>query len=144
MKALIFNNEVVQTSDKEFPVSNEMIWMDAPINCKAGWVLVDGVIQEKPKPDLTPEQLKEQYTNALQDTIDRKVQEKNYRDGYACASYKDSIVESWAQEATDFIAWRDACWQYAIDIQSQVEQGQIQPPSIEDFINNAPQLIWSS
>ena len=30
MKALIFNNKVVDLVDNEFPVSSEMPWMDAP------------------------------------------------------------------------------------------------------------------
>lgn len=44
MKALIFQNKVVDLVDAEFPVSPEMQWMDAPEGCTTKWVLEDGAI----------------------------------------------------------------------------------------------------
>lgn len=89
------------------------------------------------------ERLKDQYTNVLQRHIDDKARVKNYNDGFACASYVNSTNATWKQEATDFIAWRDACWQYAIDVQNDVESESIEAPSLEDFLANAPILNWS-
>jgi hypothetical protein len=37
MKALIFQNKVVDISEQEFEVSPEMQWIDAPENCEIGW-----------------------------------------------------------------------------------------------------------
>jgi TPP-dependent pyruvate/acetoin dehydrogenase alpha subunit len=39
MKALIFENKVVDLVETEFPVSPEMTWMNAPDGCKNGWIL---------------------------------------------------------------------------------------------------------
>lgn len=89
------------------------------------------------------ERLYEQYSEALQLHIDAAVKAKDYNDGFACASYANSTNETWKQEAQDFIAWRDSCWQYAIDVQNDVESGTIEPPTLEDFINAAPNLNWS-
>ena len=50
MKALIFNNKVVDLVDNEFPVSPEMTWMDAPEGCTTDWVLEDGAIVAPPSP----------------------------------------------------------------------------------------------
>jgi len=86
---------------------------------------------------------KDNYGVVLQNHIDAMAREKQYENGFSCATYINSTNETWAQEAADFIAWRDACWQYAYDIQAQVEDGQINAPSVEDFINNAPDLVWS-
>jgi nucleotidyltransferase/DNA polymerase involved in DNA repair len=45
MKALIFEDKVVDIVENEFGVSSAMKWMDAPKGCIAGeWLLVDGVI----------------------------------------------------------------------------------------------------
>ena len=52
MKALIFNNEVVQVSDSEFEVHEDYTWMDCDADCKNGWVLKDGKLADP----VTPEQ----------------------------------------------------------------------------------------
>ncbi len=45
MKALIFENKVVDLAATEFEVCDAMSWMDAPDGCQVGWELVDGVPQ---------------------------------------------------------------------------------------------------
>ena len=50
MKAIIFDNKVIQLEKSEFPVSPEHTWMDAPDGCKNGWILVDGVLTAPPDP----------------------------------------------------------------------------------------------
>ena len=44
MKALVFNNLVVDVQEKEFEVHSSMVWSDAPEGCEIGWKVVDGVI----------------------------------------------------------------------------------------------------
>ena len=54
MKALIFENKVVDTSSTEFEVHESLTWMDCPDECKAGgWELVDGNLQAIPEPEDT-------------------------------------------------------------------------------------------
>ena len=50
MKALVFQNKVVDLVDAEFPVSPEMTWMDAPEGCTTKWILEDGAIVAPPSP----------------------------------------------------------------------------------------------
>ena len=51
MKALIFENEIVEVTEVEFEVAPEFVWMDAPEGCVAReWLLVDGVIVPPPDP----------------------------------------------------------------------------------------------
>jgi hypothetical protein len=50
MKALIFNNKVVQLEESEFPVAPELTWMDAPDGCEVKWTLEDGVLVAPPDP----------------------------------------------------------------------------------------------
>ncbi len=42
MKALIFENKVVDLAKEEFDVSPSMTWMDAPEGCETGWILEGG------------------------------------------------------------------------------------------------------
>jgi len=44
MKALVFENKVVDLVAQEFDVSPSMTWMDAPDGCEAGWLLENGVL----------------------------------------------------------------------------------------------------
>ena len=88
-------------------------------------------------------QLKIEYPNALKELFRVKANERDYDDEQSIVNYVSSTNPTWAQEAHDFIAWRDSCWNYAFDVQAQVEGGQMDAPSIEDFINNAPSLVWS-
>jgi len=54
MKALIFENKVVDTAVTEFEVHSSMTWMDCPDECKVGeWELVDGNLQPIPEPEDT-------------------------------------------------------------------------------------------
>ena len=48
MKALIFNNKVVQLEESEFPVAQELTWMEAPNECEVRWILEDGVLVAPP------------------------------------------------------------------------------------------------
>lgn len=120
-------------------------------------VIIDEWHLEEPQPDLqtvmswdTPElqllftlaDTKKKYSEQLQELIDLNAQEKSYEDGVSCASYINSTNLMWKQEALTFIAWRDDCWEYAYNIQTRVENGEIEPPTIEDFINNAPAINW--
>jgi len=54
MRALIFENKVVDVVETEFEVHPSMSWMDCSDECKAGeWELVDGTLQVIPEPEDT-------------------------------------------------------------------------------------------
>ena len=56
MKALVFQNKVVDLAATEFEVHNSMSWMEAPEGCKRGWLLNDGVLEAPVIAALTAEQ----------------------------------------------------------------------------------------
>lgn len=91
---------------------------------------------------LAPQRLIDDCQNALELLIDEKAAEKSYSSGVSCASYKDSTNEQWEAEATAFIAWRDICYEYAYDYQARAQAGEIQNPSVEDFLTGVPTLTW--
>ena len=82
------------------------------------------------------------YSEIMQDKLEKEVLKKNYENTETCASYSLSNNAAWKAEAESFIAWRDSCWQYAIQIEVDVIAGIIPPPSIADFIAGAPKISW--
>lgn len=72
------------------------------------------------------------YKAAIQDKIDAVARAKNYRDGFAAATYVTSAV--FGAEAQVFVNWRDGVWVYAYAQLDLVLTGQRTQPSIEDFI----------
>jgi hypothetical protein len=55
MKALVFENKVVDLVAQEFQVSPSMVWMDAPEDCQTGWLLVGNELQAPPAKTTTAE-----------------------------------------------------------------------------------------
>lgn len=84
-----------------------------------------------------------EYSRALQNYIDNIAREKNYENGFTCATYVNSTNEAWKQEAQTFVAWRDACWLYAYNVYNQVENGIIPAPTLESFLSDIPAFNWS-
>ena len=49
MKALIFENKVVDIVETTFEVSPSLSWVDAPEGCQTGWLILDGLISAPPE-----------------------------------------------------------------------------------------------
>ena len=67
MKALIFNNKVVDVQSTEFDVHPSMSWVDCPDDCQVGSEYSDGTITPIPGPTDAKrlEQLRMQRNNKL-------------------------------------------------------------------------------
>ena len=50
MKALIFNNKIVQVAAADFPVNASMQWLDCPEGCTTEWTYTDGVFSPPAPP----------------------------------------------------------------------------------------------
>lgn len=82
------------------------------------------------------------YSNSIQQHIDATAKAKQYNDAVSLVSYVNSTNTQWKSEAETFIAWRDSVWSYAFDELQKVQQGIIQAPTIEEFINSLPKINW--
>ena len=56
--------------------------------------------------------------------------------------YLGSSVPRWAQDATDYIAFRDACMLYGLQVQNDYAAGK-EVPTLEEFKENLPDVIWT-
>ena len=73
MRALVFENQVVDVQEKDFEVHSSMTWHDAPEGCELGWKVIDGVITAPPKPTT------EELLNTIRVTRDNLLRRSDWR-----------------------------------------------------------------
>jgi hypothetical protein len=78
----------------------------------------------------------------IQSHIDATARSRGYRDGFALAGYVSSTIQGWAEEATAFIAWRDAVWSHAYVELAKVQGGWRPQPTISELIAELPTIQW--
>jgi hypothetical protein len=76
MKALIFNNTVVQLSETSFEVNDSLYWMDASDEVQLGWLVEDGVLVDSDK--RTPQQKAEDNLKRLRERRNVKLQQTDW------------------------------------------------------------------
>jgi len=94
-------------------------------------------------PDI-PAFVLERFQTAIQAHIDEAAREKQYENGFACATYINSNVPQWAAEASAFVAWRDAVWAYAYAELDKVMNSERAAPTVEAFLDELPAIVWPS
>lgn len=77
----------------------------------------------------------------IDELLNEKAQSKQYGSAVSISTYANSTNPQWKAEAETFIAWRDAVFAYAINIQTEVEQGS-PIPSLDEFKDGLPTIIW--
>jgi len=96
-----------------------------------------------PAPVLTPAQIQANtiasYEAAAQSQLDSVAQSWGYDSVVSAASYASSTVAQYKADALSLIAWRDAVWQKAYEIESAVKAGaQTMPETPADFVALLP------
>lgn len=81
-------------------------------------------------------------TPQLASYVDSVAQQKQYENAVSCASYINSSVVQWKNEATTFIAWRDSIYNYAIAQQTLMQSGKRTIPTFDEFKTELPVIVW--
>jgi hypothetical protein len=80
------------------------------------------------------------FIAAVQSAVDAHVEAvakaKGYNGAAHLASYVASTVDAWAEEATTFVAWRDAVWLAVIGGMDS------NPATVADVIDALPVIDW--
>lgn len=87
----------------------------------------------------TPEQIAEQYVDAVQRHMDAKARERRYDNIVSACSYA-AAPNAFQAESQAYLAWRAACWQHLYQMQTDVMAGERQLPDIADLIAELPAL----
>ena len=85
----------------------------------------------------------EEYRLCIQSYIDSKAKEKQYENGATFASYVNSTIPQWANDASAFVKWRDDVWLYSFSELDKVQSGLRDQPAVEDFLKELPGLEWA-
>ena len=57
--------------------------------------------------------------------------------------YLSSSVARWAQDARDWVSHRDEVMEYALTLINEVERGQRDIPTMEEFCAGLPKIAWT-
>lgn len=82
------------------------------------------------------------YQSAIEAHVDAIARQRDYSSAVSCASYANSTIIAWADEAAAFIEWRDAVWAYAFTELAAAQNGQRVAPTITGFLAELPAIAW--
>lgn len=117
-------------------------WIQVDDNVFAGYVKQNGqwVAPETPPKGL--EEVLAGYKFAFDTFLDRVAQAKQYDNRHTIVGYCTSGVKAWSDEAKEFVTYRDDALQSMFSTLSKVQAGEIEQPSIEEFIQSMPETPW--
>ena len=111
---------------------------------QAGWFVVDGeFLAELPPVPKTPEQIKQEITDAVSVRLDSFAKSRNYDSILSACTYATSSVEQFAKEGQYCVNMRDATWAKLYQIMQEVEAGiRPMPTGYDDIESELPTLVW--
>lgn len=92
--------------------------------------------------EMTTEELIKQIQDHIQNMLDSLAREKNYDNGFTLASYAESTIPQFKEEAFKFIEYRDKCWTKCYEWLNDFQSGEIERPLLSDVINSLPYFEW--
>lgn len=104
-------------------------------------MMVDGVARWVNKVQAIPISI-DDYKAAFDAHLDSVAQSKSYDNRVTIATYAGSTNAVWADEAQNFIEWRDAALTSMFAQLAAVQAGG-EAPTVEKFIEALPPIIWS-
>jgi len=82
------------------------------------------------------------YELEVQKHMDQKVAEREYDSMISACTYATSSNPKYGPEGQACLQWRDAVWDKCYEILAEVQAGTRQHPTIEELIDELPELIW--
>lgn len=92
----------------------------------------------KEEPDT--EDIVDEYKEAIQTFMDSEAQKLGYDNVFTVISYENDDNPKFATEASAFKKWRSAVWTYGLGELNKALNGEIEIPSIDEFISSLPTL----
>lgn len=92
-------------------------------------------------------EIRQAAVQAVQNRLDSVARERNYDSMLSLATYANSEVPRFRQEALLGIQWRDNCWTALYALEASIERGEIiRPQTAQEAITQAlevlPHLEW--
>ena len=83
-----------------------------------------------------------EYDSAMESFLRQEREERGYTTREP-DSYLTSSVARWRVDAEDWVRHRDEVMEYAIGVMNAVQSGQMQQPTMEEFMDGLPKITWS-
>ena len=99
-------------------------------------------IEEPEQP--TVEEIIQEIKDRIQLLLDDTARQKNYDNGVSLASYANSTIDSFKQEALSFIQWRDAVWNTCYHYLDLYQKGEYEFTTVSDFLSLLPTFNWEN
>lgn len=99
-------------------------------------------IQEPEQP--TVEEIIQEIKDRIQLLLDDTARQKNYDNGVSLASYANSTIDSFKQEALSFIQWRDTVWNTCYHYLDLYQKGEYEFTTVSDFLSLLPTFNWEN
>lgn len=90
----------------------------------------------------TDEEVKNAIVVVVQELLDSVAQSRGYDNGFTCASYYNSSVSTFRDEAHAYVEWRDKVWQTCYALLDSYLAGDIPRPTVEDVMSKLPVISW--
>lgn len=88
---------------------------------------------------LSDNELFTKIQSLVQEYIDKPAKDLNYENGFYLASYCDSTIEKFKNEARKFVEFRDACWTICYGLLGKYENGEIRRPLSSEVLELLPE-----
>lgn len=94
-------------------------------------------------PAPTFEQEVQFYRNAAQQHLDNVARQAGYDDIKTAVTYaEEPAIPVFQQQGKALRAWRSVVWAFAYDLLDKVSKGEVQKPSMEEFVALLPTVNW--
>lgn len=123
------------------PNGNPEVWDEKPTGyfTPEEWQAAHPV---EPEPEPTIEELKQQFTDAIQGYLDAFARTRNYDNILSAATYATSTVPKFRAEGQYAVEARDATWAKGYEILAEVMAGQRPMPALDDVLAELPVFVW--
>lgn len=118
---------------------------EAPSGTRAvpsGWEMHDGEWRRTWRFEIIPGPTIEDYDAAMENHLRSEREDRGYTTREP-DSYLTSHVPRWAQDARDWVSHRDDVMEYALGMINEVKSGQRDPPTMEEFVDGLPSIVWT-
>ena len=107
-----------------------------------GYTVEDGIAYKKWKQVKAPPPSLEEFDRAMEEHLIGERSERGYTTREP-DSYLTSANPRWSQDARDWVAHRDEVMAYALELINEVQSGQREPPTMDEFVEGLPNIVWT-
>lgn len=138
------DNAILRVGPDYYDLSPEkpFYWTPCPPECTTAWTYNGSEFFPPVVPTPTPEEIIEQYTEAVQQRLDDFARTRGYDGILSACTYNADTIQKFQIEGQYCVEARGATWQQCYTILDAVLAGEIPMPTLEELFAQLPVLQW--